>query len=160
MLNKSQSPNRIKEGVGIKQIRPGIIAGSDRIRNGMICAANPIKKNSCWSNYGCAVLTPSHPGMSKSAQPLRMQAQTEFSWLSFIHTDLENNNLSTYVLAQKLAISAFTFCNLLSGAYQCLVVSTRTAAIMPANQLGLLANTDGLSDLSKYIWNLRLRLKV
>ncbi len=51
-------------------------------------------------------------------------------------------DLSTYVLAQKLAVSASTFRNLLSGAYKRLGVSTRTAAIVRANLLGLLANAN------------------
>ena len=58
-------------------------------------------------------------------------------------------DLSTYTLAQKLAVSPSTFRNLLSGAYKRLGVSTRTAAIVRANQLGYLANTNNLPDLSK-----------
>lgn len=58
-------------------------------------------------------------------------------------------DLSTYVLAQKLSISPSTFRNLLSGAYQRLGVSTRTAAIVRANHLGLLANGTGVPELSK-----------
>ncbi|HEX7395382.1 MAG TPA: response regulator transcription factor [Anaerolineaceae bacterium] len=58
-------------------------------------------------------------------------------------------DLSTYVLAQKLAVSASTFRNLLSGAYKRLGVSTRAAAIVRANQLGLLANANDEPDLSK-----------
>lgn len=38
---------------------------------------------------------------------------------------------------------------LLSGAYKRLGVSTRTAAILRANQLGLVANANDLPDLSK-----------
>lgn len=60
-------------------------------------------------------------------------------------------DLSTFALAQKLSISASTFRNLLSGAYQRLGVSTRTAAIVRANQLGLLASGNGLPDLTQGI---------
>lgn len=58
-------------------------------------------------------------------------------------------DLSTYAQAQKLAISSSTFRNLLSGAYKRLGVSTRTAAIVRANRLGLIANAIYLPDLSK-----------
>ncbi len=47
-------------------------------------------------------------------------------------------DLPTGVLAQKLSISSSTFRNLLSGAYLRLGVSTCTAAIVRANELGLL----------------------
>ena len=58
-------------------------------------------------------------------------------------------DLSTYALAKKLGVSGSTFRNLLSGAYKRLRVSTCTAAIVRANQLGLLANANDLPDLSK-----------
>ena len=58
-------------------------------------------------------------------------------------------NLSTFSLAQKLAISSSTFRNLLSGAYKRLGVSTRTAAIARANQLGLLTSGHDVPDLGK-----------
>ncbi len=58
-------------------------------------------------------------------------------------------DLPTAVLAQKLSISPSTFRNLLSGAYLRLGVSTRTAAIVRANQLGLLASASGLPDLTR-----------
>lgn len=58
-------------------------------------------------------------------------------------------DLTTDVLAQKLAISASTFRNLLSGSYKRLGVSTRSAAILRAFQLGLLANANDVPDLSR-----------
>lgn len=54
---------------------------------------------------------------------------------------------STYLLAQKLAVSDSTFRNLLSGAYKRLGVSTRAATIVRAGQLGLLVNPNEAPDL-------------
>jgi DNA-binding NarL/FixJ family response regulator len=58
-------------------------------------------------------------------------------------------DLSTFSLARKLAISSSTFRNLLSGAYKRLGVSTRTAAIVRATRLGLLANANHEPNLTK-----------
>ncbi len=58
-------------------------------------------------------------------------------------------DLTTFTLAQKLGISSSTYRNLLSSAYQRLGVSTRTAAIMRANQLGLLPKANNEPDLTK-----------
>jgi nitrate/nitrite-specific signal transduction histidine kinase len=58
-------------------------------------------------------------------------------------------DLSTFVLAQKMAASDSSFRNLLSGAYRRFRVSTRTAVIVRANQLGLLANANDGPGLSK-----------
>jgi DNA-binding NarL/FixJ family response regulator len=56
-------------------------------------------------------------------------------------------DLSTFALAQKLSVSPSTFRNLLSGAYKRLGVSTRTAALARASQLGLLADVNEVHNL-------------
>jgi DNA-binding NarL/FixJ family response regulator len=58
-------------------------------------------------------------------------------------------DLSTFVLAQKLAVSASTFRNLLSGSYKRLGVYTRAAAIVRARQMGLLVNPNDVPELSR-----------
>jgi DNA-binding NarL/FixJ family response regulator len=58
-------------------------------------------------------------------------------------------DLSTFVLAQKLAVSASTFRNLLSGAYKRLGVYTRAAAIVRARQLGLLVDPNEVLELTR-----------
>lgn len=89
------------------------------------------------------------PGAWEKVKPGRSALILTSRQLEALSVSAAYPDLSTYVLAQKLAISASTFRNLLSGAYQRLGVSTRTAAIMRANQLGLLANETSLPDLSK-----------
>jgi DNA-binding NarL/FixJ family response regulator len=81
------------------------------------------------------------PGQSSSILTSR---QLEALSVSAAYPDL-----STYLLAQKLAISDSTFRNLLSGAYKRLGVSTRIAAIVRLNQLGFLANANDGPDLSE-----------
>jgi DNA-binding NarL/FixJ family response regulator len=58
-------------------------------------------------------------------------------------------DLSSHLLAKKLAISDSTFRNLLSGAYKRLGVSTRIAAIVRASQLGLIANANNGNHLKE-----------
>jgi DNA-binding NarL/FixJ family response regulator len=89
------------------------------------------------------------PGAWDKVKPGRSTMILTSRQLEALSVSAAYPDLSTFVLAKKLAVSASTFRNLLSGAYQRLGVSTRTAAIVRANQLGLLANETGLPDLSK-----------
>ncbi len=89
------------------------------------------------------------PGAWEKVKPGRSAMILTSRQLEALSLSAAYPDLSTSVLAQKLAVSSSTFRNLLSGAYQRLGVSTRTAAIVRANQLGLLASETGVPDLSK-----------
>jgi DNA-binding NarL/FixJ family response regulator len=81
--------------------------------------------------------------MGQSA-PILTGRQMEALSMSAAYPDL-----STYVLAQKLAVSASTYRNLLSGAYKRLGVYTRAAAIVRARQMGLLVNPNEVPELNR-----------
>jgi two-component system capsular synthesis response regulator RcsB len=89
------------------------------------------------------------PGAREKVKPKHSALKLTSRQLEALSVSAAYPDLSTYVLAQKLSISPSTFRNLLSGAYQRLGVSTRTAAIVRANHLGLLPNGTGVPDLSK-----------
>jgi DNA-binding NarL/FixJ family response regulator len=89
------------------------------------------------------------PGAWEKMKPARAPQILTRRQLEALSLSAAFPDFSTRELAQKLSISASTFRNLLSGAYQRLGVRTRTAAIARANQLGLLANGTGVPDLSK-----------
>jgi two-component system capsular synthesis response regulator RcsB len=88
------------------------------------------------------------PGAWEKVKPGRSLLILTSRQLEALSVSAAYPDLSTYVLAQKMSISPSTFRNLLSGAYQRLGVSTRTAAIVRANQLGLIANAPKLPDLT------------
>jgi len=89
------------------------------------------------------------PGAWEKVRPGHSSLNLTSRQLEALSVSAAYPDLSTYVVAQKLAVSSSTYRNLLSGAYKRLGVSTRTAAIMRANQLGFLPNANGLPDLSK-----------
>lgn len=89
------------------------------------------------------------PGAWEKVRPGRSAMILTGRQLEVLSVSAAYPDLSTSVLAQKLSISPSTFRNLLSGAYLRLGVSTRTAAIVRANQLGLLANAGEMPDLGK-----------
>lgn len=89
------------------------------------------------------------PGAWEKVRPGKSALILTSRQLEVLSVSAAYPDLSTYAQAQKLAVSSSTFRNLLSGAYKRLGVSTRTAAIVRANRLGLIANAIYLPDLSK-----------
>ncbi len=76
------------------------------------------------------------PGAWEKVKPGHSEMLLTGRQLEVLSLSAAYPDLPTAVLAQKLSISSSTFRNLLSGAYLRLGVSTRTAAIVRANQLG------------------------
>jgi len=70
------------------------------------------------------------PGAWEKVKPGQSSLVLTSRQLEALSVSAAYPDLSTYALAQKLAVSASTFRNLLSGAYKRLGVSTRTAAIV------------------------------